>query len=111
MRELVKALSELENQLVSNYGVSLNEAMLLCCISGDTLTASTISDTIGLTPSNTSKVIRSAENKDLICRALGDKDRRQMRFSLTDNGNRLLQKIKKEEITVPEFIRPLFNEN
>jgi len=40
MRELFKALSELETRLMEQYGVSLNEAMALCCIGGDTLTAS-----------------------------------------------------------------------
>ena len=39
MRELFKALSELETRLMEQYGVSLNEAMALCCIGGDTLTA------------------------------------------------------------------------
>ena len=38
MRELFKALSELETRLMEQYGVSLNEAMALCCIGGDTQT-------------------------------------------------------------------------
>lgn len=48
MRELFKALSELETRLMEQYGVSLNEAMALCCIGGDTLTASVISENTGL---------------------------------------------------------------
>ena len=59
MRELFKALSELETRLMEQYGVSLNEAMALCCIGGDTLTASVISENTGLSASHTSKVIRS----------------------------------------------------
>ena len=47
MRELFKALSELETRLMEQYGVSLNEAMALCCIGGDTLTASVISENTG----------------------------------------------------------------
>ena len=42
MRELFKALSELENSLVDMYGVSLNEAMVLCSIGRETVAASTI---------------------------------------------------------------------
>ena len=34
MRELFKALSELEANLIEQHGVSLNEAMALCCIGG-----------------------------------------------------------------------------
>lgn len=78
MRELFKALSELETRLMEQYGVSLNEAMALCCIGGDTLTASVISENTGLSASHTSKVIRSIEEKELIVRNLGDKDKRQM---------------------------------
>ena len=66
MRELFKALSELETRLMEQYGVSLNEAMALCCIGGDTLTASVISENTGLSASHTSKVIRSIEEKELI---------------------------------------------
>ena len=78
MRELFKALSELETRLMEQYGVSLNEAMALCCIGGDTLTASVISENTGLSASHTSKVIRSIEEKELIVRKFGDKDKRQM---------------------------------
>ena len=63
MRELVLAMTELESQLQQLYGVSLNEAMLLCCIGEETLTASVISEHTGLAPSNTSKVLRSIEKK------------------------------------------------
>ena len=44
MKELLKALSELEANLIEQHGVSLNEAMALCCIGGDRLTASAISE-------------------------------------------------------------------
>ena len=66
MRELFKALSELEANLIEQHGVSLNEAMALCCIGGDRLTASAISEHTGLSASHTSKVIRSIEDKELI---------------------------------------------
>ena len=39
MRELLKALSELETQLINTYGISLNEAMVLCSIGGETVAA------------------------------------------------------------------------
>ena len=93
MRELFKALSELETRLMEQYGVSLNEAMALCCIGGDTLTA---------------KVIRSIEEKELIVRNLGDKDKRQMHFTLSDKGRECLEALKANEIEIPELLKPLF---
>ena len=98
MRELFKALSELETRLMEQYGVSLNEAMALCCIGGDTLTASVISENTGLSASHTSKVIRSIEEKELIVRNLGDKDKR----------HECLEALKANEIEIPELLKPLF---
>ena len=108
MRELFKALSELETRLMEQYGVSLNEAMALCCIGGDTLTASVISENTGLSASHTSKVIRSIEEKELIVRNLGDKDKRQMHFTLSDKGHECLEALKANEIEIPELLKPLF---
>lgn len=108
MRELFKALSELETRLMEQYGVSLNEAMALCCIGGDTLTASVISENTGLYASHTSKVIRSIEEKELIVRNLGDKDKRQMHFTLSDKGRECLEALKANEIEIPELLKPLF---
>ncbi len=108
MRELIKAMSQLETQLQNRFGISSNEAMALCCISHDTLNASAIAETIGLTPSNTSKVLRTMENKSLVYRTLGNTDKRQMCFSLTPNGIKLLETIKNQDIEIPEFVRPLF---
>ena len=42
MRELFQALSLLEARLLEQYGVSLNEAMVLCSISGETVAAGAI---------------------------------------------------------------------
>ncbi len=108
MRELIRAMADLEAQLQKRYGVSPNEAMALCCISEDRLTASKISDNVGLTPSNMSKVLRSLEKKGLVLRSMGDSDRRQMYFALSDDGLQLLRTIKTEDIEIPEFVRPLF---
>lgn len=108
MRELFKALSDLENQLIALYGVSLNEAMALCSIGSEMLSASEISEMTGLAPSHTSKVIKSVEDKGFIKRNLGKKDKRQMYFKLTEKGNDCLLKIKEEGIDIPEFLKVLF---
>lgn len=108
MRELVKALSQLENQLVEKYGVSLNEAMALCSLSDGTLTASEISELIGLAPSHTSKVIRSIEDKGFINRTLGKEDKRTMFFELTESGFATIAKIKADGVEIPELLSPLF---
>ncbi len=111
MRELIKAMSQLEEQLQILYDLSPNEAMALCCIAQDNPTASCISENVGLSPSNTSKVLRVLELKKLIERSMGEEDRRQMRFKLTHSGHLKLQDIKTGEIEIPIFVRPLFDKD
>lgn len=108
MRELFKAFSEMEAQLIEQHGVSLNEAMALCCIGCDSIAASTISENTGLSASHTSKVIRSIEDKELIARSLGDNDKRKMYFTLTDKGMQCLTRLKECELNIPDILKPLF---
>ena len=107
MRELFKALSELEANLIEQHVVSLNEAMALCCIGGDRLTASAISEHTGLSASHTSKVIRSVEKKGLIERILGDDDKRQMYFSLTQEGERCLKELECCDVEIPDVLKKI----
>ena len=110
MRELLKALSELEANLMEYHGVSLNEAMVLCSIGAETVTASEVVDRTGLRASHTSKVIRAAEEKKLLKRTLGEKDKRMMYFTLTSKGHRCLDDIKEKGVEVPSVLMPLFND-
>lgn len=110
MRELICAMSELESQLQDRWGISSTEAMAMCCIGQDTVIASLISESIGIKPSHTSKVLSSMEKKELVSRSVGTVDRRQMQFSLTEKGRQLLQSIKTEKIDIPPFLRPLFTD-
>ena len=51
---------------------------------------------------------RSIEDKELIVRSLGDKDKRQMYFTLSDKGKICLNQLKENEIEVPKMLKPLF---
>ena len=108
MRELFEALSSLESGLTETHGVSLNEAMVLCSIGQETVTATTVVERTGMTASHASKVIRSAETKNLLQRELGEKDKRQMYFTLTDAGRACLEGIKEKGVDVPDLLVPLF---
>ena len=108
MRELLKALSELENQLITTYGISLNEAMVLCSIGSETVAAGTIVERTGMTPSHTSKTISLIEKKEMVTRDLGKQDKRQMYFALTDKAKEKLEDIRKHGIEIPDLLLPFF---
>lgn len=109
MRELLKALSELENQLITTYGISLNEAMVLCSIGGETVAAGTIVERTGMTPSHASKTISLIEKKEMVTRDLGKQDKRQMYFTLTDKAKACLDEIKQQGVDIPKVLQPLFD--
>lgn len=111
IRELQRAVNRFEAALERSYGICLNEGMALCSLSkAGRLSCGELGEMLGLTPSNTSKVLRSVEGKGYVNRELGTNDKRQMYFSLTEKGRVLLGSINCEEIETPELLKTLFGE-
>ena len=108
MRDLLQALTSLEESLMNNHGISLNEAMVLCSIGDETIAANEVKERTGMTHSHTSKVISSVEKKKLLIRKLGKEDKRQMYFTLNDKGKECLEGLKEKGIEVPEILLPFF---
>lgn len=90
-----RAVAQFEQKFEKRYGIGLNEGMVICSVfKAGSLTSSEISALLGLTLSNTSKVIRSVENKGYLERSMGEKDKRQMIFKVTPLGEALMGTIK-----------------
>ena len=105
VRDIYRAITELENEMESAYGLNLNEAMLLCSLSDKlSLTAGEVSECLNLTQSNTSKVIRSLEKKQLLKRTLDNNDKRVMHFELTKAGKEKLASIDCRQIDIPPLL-------
>lgn len=108
IRDLQRAVHQFEANLERLYGICMNEGMTLCSLSKTgRLSCGELSDLLGLTPSNMSKVLRSVEEKELVRRELGTADKRQMYFSLTDRGRQLLASINCEKIEIPDLLTAL----
>lgn len=110
MRELFTALSDLESRLMDTYGVSLNEAMVLCSIGNERVSAGVVIERTGLSASHASKVLGAAEKKGFLTRVLGEQDKRQMYFTLTEEAENVLTRIKDHGVEVPDVLLPLFKE-
>lgn len=97
IRDIYRAIAEFEVKFMQEFDLSLNEGMLLCTLlNTPKLTSSEIAEALGLSASNTSKVIRSVEDKKLIARLVGKTDKRQMHFALTPEGKSRITVIKKQ---------------
>lgn len=106
IRNIYRAIVEYEGCFQKMHNLCLNEGMLLCGLSkGEKLTSGEIARSMGLTNSNTSKVIKSVEEKKLIKRTLGKSDKRQIYFSLTKEGWNKLEEISCNKVEVPALLK------
>ena len=105
IRAVHQAIAEFERTLSERHGVSLNEAMLLCSLAAKSpLSAGSIAQQLGLSHPNASKLIRSAEDKQLIARTLNQTDRRGMLFALTPQGRKRLEQINAQQLPIPDAL-------
>lgn len=110
IRDIYRSIAEYETGFEKQFGICLNEGMLLCSLSkAAKLSSGEIAELLGITPSNASKVILSVEKKKLIKRMLGNEDKRQMYFSLTAEGKKCLDSIKQNPPEIPELLKCIFD--
>lgn len=111
MREIYRALDTFSLEFSRVHGVCLNEATAMCALAPGPAMATGVASDTGMTASHTSKVLRSLERKGLILRTLGEKDRRQMVFSLTPRGKRRLSSMQCGSVAIPEILKPIFEKH
>ncbi|WP_417013280.1 MarR family transcriptional regulator [Alistipes sp.] len=111
IREVSRAVAEFEQRFEREYGLTMNEGVLLCCLDryGER-SSGEIAEALQLTCSNASKVIRSVESRGFINRKLGTDDKRQMYFSLTPQGRAELSRLHPCAVAMPELLQRLLEE-
>lgn len=109
MRDVVMAMSELENGIIDNLGLTLNEAMTLCAIGEHSIAASVVADRTGMRASHCSKIVSALERRKLVCRSIDKHDKRQINIALTAAGRERLNSLKEYEMVVPEILAPVFD--
>lgn len=107
IRDIYQSIGEFETLFQKEHNLCLNEGMLLCTLKTEKYSSGEIAEMLGLTHSNTSKVIKSVEEKGLVERVLGEKDKRQMFFSLTEKGKEKLSAIKCETVKIPDILKDI----
>lgn len=105
IRDMYRSIAEFEMGFQQSFDMSLNEGMLLCSLNKNKYSSSEIAEVLGLSNSNTSKVIKSVEKKGMIKRIVGKDDKRQMYFTLTEDGRKKLDAVKCGEFEIPELLK------
>lgn len=110
IKDVYKALYAFEKEFAENYGITINEAMLLCCMKdGESKVAGEITEYVGLSNPRVSRIINSAEEKGLIVREMGVKDKRKMIFTLTSAGKKKIKEMRTGEIRLNPVLTRLIN--
>ncbi len=106
IRSIYRTIASFEQTLQKQFGLNINEVMLLIIVSEKiNISSSEIASEMGLTPSNASKVIASLEKRKLIVRHACKEDLRCMKFCISKSGEEMLAQIDCDHVELPE---PLF---
>ena len=108
IRDIYATIEKFEVEFEKEYGLSLNEGMLLCTLLGfKTLSSTVLAKKLNLTCSNTSKVIKTEESQNFVERSLGKEDKRQMYFKLSKEGEAKIRSVKSSKINIPEELKAI----
>ena len=104
IKKLLAQINRLERRLRSQFQVTLNESLCLCCLSKYDFTAGDLAKELGLSNSRLSRVLNSLERKSLITRSFAEGDRRMIRLQLTKDGVAALALLKNAGYTFPAIL-------
>lgn len=108
IKEIYKIMYQFEKMFSEHHGLTINEAMLLCCLKdGEARTAGALCDYVGLSGPRVSRVVTTVEAKGYVCRTIGSHDRRQMLFRLTDEGRDKIERMQRSCLGFDELLGQL----
>jgi len=94
IKDVVRSINELEAQLRQAHGLSLNEALCLCCVDRERRTPGDCARQMGLAASRVSRILNSLEKKGLLERRSLPDDPRSVDLAGTDKGRARLGELR-----------------
>ena len=108
IKNIQKILYRLEKVFLENNGITLNEAIIIYSLPEKRGScAGYLSGQLGVSNSRTSKILSRLEQQEYIIRTMGQADKRQMLFSLTEKGLEKKKEIQRSEGEYRELIKSL----
>lgn len=86
IKNVLKQINTFEQLLIDELALSLNEGLILCCLSEHSMRSGKIAEETGISTTRTSRILASLENKGLVIRSIDTIDKRKMIFELSDLG-------------------------
>ena len=112
IREVSRAIAEFEQCFEREYRLSMNEGVLLCCLArhGGTLVGRDCGDA----PADLFEYVEGdpvgGGQGGFVIRKLGEEDKRQMYFSLTEAGRAELERLQPCRVALPELLARFLTE-
>ena len=111
IKEIYKALYLFEREFAEEHNMTINEAMLLCCMKDEhPHSANEIAEFIGLSNPRVSKIITSTEERGWIVRKMGTEDKRKMIFTLSAQGKEAMKTITEQHIHLNDTLLKLIGD-
>ena len=107
IKDIYKILYQFEKNFSEVHAITINEAMLLCCLKDNEASRQDDLRLYRSFNSRVSKVITSVENKGFIRRNINKEDKRQMFFSLTPKGKEKIQQMMQAELNMDSLFNQL----
>lgn len=104
LKDIYKALYEFEAAFHEQFGITLNEGIVICMLSKGPMKAGDICAECSLSTSRLSKVLGALEQKGLIVRTMGKNDRRTIYVELTQAGVEKKSVMSPEKVCIPESL-------
>jgi ferredoxin-thioredoxin reductase catalytic chain len=99
IKDVIREINELERELKAAYGLSVNEALCLCCVSSASRTPGECAVQMGLSASRVSRLLSALERKGLLERRAHPGDLRVTGLEVTEEGLDRLSVMRRGGIT------------
>lgn len=107
LKDIYKALHEFEASFLRQYGITVNEGIIICMLGNGPLKVGDICADCSLSTSRLSKVLGSLEQKGYVQRSIDASDRRVVMVELTPVGTDKRSTMSEEQICIPDALSKL----
>lgn len=107
LKDIYKTLHEFEASFLKQYGITVNEGIIICMLGDGPLKVGEICADCSLSNTRLSKVLGSLETKGYVQRTIDSSDRRVVMVELTPLGVEKRSTMSEEQVCIPEALSKL----
>ncbi len=107
LRTLTSDLQQVETELVGAYGLTIQQASVLCAVESGYGEPGALAIQMRLSPSRLTRLIDALEKQELLERTVSARDRRSVCITLTAKGKEKLDAVHHGSVSLPSYIESM----